>query len=140
MSDKKTEAKPRPAPRPTVTSAPFWDAAKQGKLVLQYDRKAGKYQYWPRPIGIHSGTQNLEWREASGRGKLYAWSEVYVPARGFEDVAPYVVAAVDLDEGVRMFARLVNVDPATLKGGQRLRVKWETVGEDGRMFVFEPEG
>lgn len=140
MSEKtKAEVRPRPAPRPTVTSAPFWEAAKEGRLLLQFDRRAGKYQYWPRPISIHSGTQDLEWREVSGRGRLYAWSEVHVPARGFEDVAPYVVAAVDLDEGVRLFARLVDVDAASLRRGQRLRIRWEPAGEDGRMFVFAPE-
>ena len=129
---------PRPAPRPTVTSAPFWDAARQGKLVLQYDRKAGRYQYWPRPIGIASGSQDLEWREASGLGRLYSWTLVHVPARGFEDVAPYVVAAVDLDERVRVMARLVDVDPRALKAGMKLRIDWEPAGEDGRMYVFRP--
>lgn len=134
-----TDRKPRAVPHPTVSSNPLWSGGKQGKLMLQYDRKAGKYQFFPRPLGIYSGSADVEWREASGRGKLYAWTLVHVPARGFEDVAPYVVAAVELDEGVRVMARLVDTDPKTLKPGARVRVAWEPAGPDGTMYVFRPD-
>lgn len=140
MSTAATDRKPRAIPHPTVTSTPLWSGGKNGKLMLQYDRKAGTYQFFPRPLGLHTGSADVEWREASGRGKLYAWTLVHVPARGFEDVAPYVVAAVELDEGVRVMARLAHVDPKTLKPGFRVRVDWEPAGADGVMYVFRPEG
>ena len=65
-----TEKKPRPVPTPTRTTTPFWEAAKEGRFLLQYDPAAGKYQFWPRPVSVHSGSRKLEWRESSGRGKL----------------------------------------------------------------------
>lgn len=141
MSDAKTDKPlPHPAPRPSALSQPMWDAAKQGKLLLQYDRKAGKYQFFPRPLAIYSGSDEVEWREASGKGKLYAWTLVHVPLRGLEDVAPYVSAAVELDEGVRLMARIVDCDPKALKPGMRLRVAWDKVGDGSlSMFVFRPE-
>jgi len=141
MSDAKTEKKlPHPAPPASALTQPMWDAARQGKLLLQYDRKAGKYQFFPRPLAIYSGSDEVEWREASGRGKLYAWTLVHVPLRGLEDVAPYVSAAVELDEGVRLMARIVDCDPKTLKPGMRVRVAWDKVGDGSQvMYVFRPE-
>ena len=140
MSEASPEKRPHPAPRPTPLSQPMWDAAKQGKLLLQYDRKAGKYQFFPRPLALYSGSDEVEWREASGKGKLYAWTLVHVPVRGLEDVVPYVAAAVELDEGVRVMARLIDCDPKALKPGQRVQVAWDKAGEGGAqaMYVFRP--
>jgi hypothetical protein len=129
---------PRPVPRPTQLTQPFWDAAKNGKLLLQYDRKTGKPQFWPRPVSIHSGSSDMEWREVSGRGKLYAWTEVHVPLPGMEEFAPYVLAAVELDEGVRIMSRLANVRADALKPGMAVKVAWEKLTDDISFYVFEP--
>lgn len=128
---------PRPTPILTETTRPFWDAAKHGRLMLQYDPKAGKYQFWPRPVSVHTGTDKLEWREASGKGTLFARTIVHVPARGFENVAPYVLVAVELDEGVRVVGRLIGIEPQDAKHGMRLKVCWEKLPDDGQYYAFE---
>jgi hypothetical protein len=135
-----TEKRPRRIPKPTSLTRPFWDAANEGRLVLQYDPEAGKYQFWPRPVSIHTGKANLEWREVSGKGKLYAYTVNDVPARGYEDLAPYVLGCVELDEGVRIMARLVNVTPEEVRPGMRLGVCWERLDDDINLFLFEPIG
>ena len=139
MATDKKEAAPRSIPRPTHLTQPFWDAAKEGRLVLQYDKTTGKPQFWPRPVSIHSGSTDLEWRDVSGKGKLYAWTEVHVPVRGMEDLAPYVLAAVELDEGVRIMSRLTNVQADQLTPGMAVKVAWEELSDDITMFVFEPD-
>ena len=68
----KPAPKPRPVPRPTANTQFFWDAAKRGKLALQYDPDADRYQFWPRAISTATGRRNLEWRETSGRGEVYS--------------------------------------------------------------------
>lgn len=53
-----TRAKqPRPQPVPSVTTKFFWDAAKDGKLAVQYDPVAKQYQFWPRAISVVTGQQ-----------------------------------------------------------------------------------
>ena len=64
---------------------------------------------------------------------------VHVPFRGFEDVAPYPVGAVDLEEGARIVARLINTQIEDLSPGMKFRVAWEPVSDDLNMYVFEPE-
>lgn len=138
MATQTEQKPPRAVPRPTQLTQPFWDAAKEGRLLLQFDRGTGKPQFWPRPVSIHSGQADMEWREVSGEGKLYAWTTVHVPLRGMEEFAPYVLAAVDLNEGVRIMARLVNVEADALTPGQAVRIVWEKLNDDISLYVFEP--
>lgn len=129
----------RPVPTPTPLTQPFWEAAKNEQLVLQFDRQTGATQFWPRPVSMSSGRGEMDWRECSGKGALYAWTRVHVPFRGFEDEAPYIVGAVDLVEGARVVARLVNTRIEDLTPGMKFRVAWEAVADDINLYVFEPD-
>ena len=44
--------------------------------------------------------------EASGSGKIYSHSRVHVAPEQFKSIVPYYLAIIDLDEGVRLMARL----------------------------------
>jgi uncharacterized protein len=81
----------------------------------------------------------MDWREVSGKGTLYAWTHVHVPVRGFENEVPYLVASVDLKEGARITARLVNAEAKDLSPGMKVRVAWERLSDDINMYVFEPD-
>lgn len=118
------------------TSAPFWEAVRQHKLLLQYDPKAKRYQFFPRPISLHSDSAALEWREAKGTGTLVAFTLTYFPAPGFEAELPYLEGLIQLDEGPRIFAPIANSTYETLKVGMRMRVRWPAA--DGEHpFQFE---
>ncbi len=66
---------------------------------------------------------------ASGLGSLYSYVITHRAAPGFE--APYVIAEVELDEGPRMLANLVDVapDPEQLPLDLALEVTFESFGE-----------
>ena len=135
-----SETKPqRPLPVPTNVSRPFWEAAKQRRLVIQYDPDAGAWQFYPRPGSLATGRRNLEWRQVSGRGTVYSWTETLVPPPGFEDRAPYVLATVDLEEGVRLLAMMVNAGAKDMRIGMAVRVCWEELSDDITFFAFEPD-
>ena len=141
MTTAKPEAKnkpERPVPRPSSFTKPFWDGAQQKKLMLQYDPDSRSYQFWPRPISIKTGKANLEWRQASGRGKLYSFTVVHVPGAGFEDRVPYVIGLVELEEGVRIVANMTGLQPEEAKIGLPVRLTWEPVG-DTNYYAFEPD-
>jgi uncharacterized OB-fold protein len=46
----------------------------------------------------------FEFKEVSGRGSVYTYSTVAAAPTGFEDIAPYTVAVIDLEEGGRLLA------------------------------------
>lgn len=132
------QPRPRPLPRPTQTTRFFWDAAKEGKLALQFDPVARRYQFWPRAGSVRTGKRNLQWRIVSGKGTVYSFTVTHVPAAGFHDRVPYLVALVELDEKVRIMANLMNVAPDDVKIGMRVRVTFEKLADDISYFAFEP--
>ena len=127
----------RPVPTATRTTSPFWEAAKEGRFLLQFDAEARKYQFWPRPVSVYSGSAKLEWRESTGRGVLVSRSNVNIAQRGFEKIIPFVLAAVDLDEGVRVVGRLHGIPFEDARVGMRLKLIWEDLSSDSRFFMFE---
>ena len=129
----------RPLPQPTGITRPFWDAAREHRLVIQYDPDTAAYQFYPRPGSVMTGKRNLEWREVSGKGSVYSYTETHVPTPGFEDQAPYLLATVDLDEGVRMLARLVGIEADEVAIGLRVRVCWDDLSDEITYFGFEPD-
>ena len=137
MNDK-TPTRRVPSPNTFVDSQPFWDAAQRGELVLQYCLDTGRFQHYPRPVSIYTGSRNLEWRPVSGRGTVYSYTVTRVPAPGFQDRVPYVIATVELDEGVRMVANLNNVSPDEVTIGMPVKLCWERLSETVNNPAFEP--
>jgi len=125
-------------PKPSALTKPFWDAAKEKKLVIQYDPDSRCYQWWPRALSVKTGKMNLEWREVSGNGNLYSYTVTHVPALGFEDKVPYLVGLVELDEGVRIISNLSGITEDNAKIGMPLRVTWEKLTDDINLFSFAP--
>jgi uncharacterized protein len=131
---------PRPLPKPDiyVETKPFWQAAKRHELLLQYDTEAGKFQWFPRPVSIYSGKRTLEWRAASGKGRLYTWTLSHIGWPGHADRVPYMCALVELEEGVRMLANLVNYQGVELRDGLPVRLVWEALSDEFEYPQFEP--
>ncbi len=135
----KSEAKPRPIPKETPTTQAFWEGARKGKLMLQWDPSKRRYQFWPRANSVRTGRRNLQWKATSGRGTLYSYTITHVPTPGFEDKAPYIIGLVELDEGVRIVANILNVEKEQLEIGMRLKVAWEKLAEGLNYFAFQPD-
>ena len=51
---------------------------------------------------------------------------------------PYVLAYVDLDEGVSLVSNVINCDIADVKIGMKLKPVFEQTSEDSGAILFEP--
>lgn len=125
-----TENKPERFGDPLT--APFWEGARQGKLLLQYSPSANRYQFYPRPFLAGTGESDLEWRESSGKGEVYSMTRIHRPLMGGTHV-PYICALVQLDEGVRFLSRVISPE---CRIGDRVEVVWEPRGLDPPFPVF----
>ena len=134
-----TPTRPRPLPQPWQLTEPFWEAARNGKLMIQYDPVVKKYQFYPRSVSIFTGRRNLEWREVPGKGTLYSFTDIHVPPPGFEDLAPYMIGVIELDEGVRMMTPLQGITMEDAKLGMRMRVCWQKLSDEITYPAFEPD-
>jgi uncharacterized OB-fold protein len=138
MSDAKKITRPLPRPDAYMETGPFWQAANDGKLLIQYCKDTGQYQWFPRPVSIYTGSRNVEWREVSGNGTLYTWTIATAPWPGHQDRVPYLCAIVELDEGVRIVTNLVNCTADDLEDGMPMKLAWDRLSEDFNFPVFEP--
>jgi uncharacterized protein len=127
-----------PIPNSYTNTQPFWDGAKQGKLMLQRCNATGKLQWPPRPLSLYTGRNDLSWIEVSGKATLYSWTVTRSAWPGHEGRVPYVCAYVKLQEGVRMLVNLINCDPEQLQIGMDLHLVWDELDEGVPYPAFTP--
>lgn len=117
-----------PGPTRTALSAPFWDGAAAGRLLLQRCGDCRKWVFYPRRFCPHCWSLDLDWFEASGVGRLATWTTVSRPGHpGWEPAVPYVVGLVELAEGPTMLSHLL-LAPHAARWGLELMVRFVPVG------------
>jgi len=110
----------RAVPHPDDTYRPFFEAAARGELLYQRCPECGHAQFYPRPICTACGADPA-WATASGRGHVHTFTTVRQNhAAPFKDELPYVVAMVELEEGVRMMSNVTGCEPQEVHIGLEL--------------------
>jgi uncharacterized OB-fold protein len=138
MSDGKSDPKPRPAPGADPETEAFWNGVNEGRLLVQRCQSCGNHQLYPRWRCLRCRGQ-VAWVEAGGGGTVYSFTVIRQNfSRSFRHLIPYVVALVDLDEGPRVMSNLVGCDPADVRIGMPVRVRFESVSDEASVPLFEP--
>ena len=92
----------KPVAQASELSGPYWEAAAQGRLVLQRCAACGKLRHYPRLLCDACYSDAADWAPASGRGKVHSWTVCHHAFHpGFAGDLPYTLVTVDLEEGVR---------------------------------------
>lgn len=124
---------------PTGDDQPFWDGAREGELVFQRCDSCA-YTRWPAAgVCPECLARQSTWTRVAGTGTLWSfvvYHRAYAPA--LTDQIPYPVALVELDCGVRLLSRLVDIDPGDAEVGMPLTVRYRELGDHGVVPVFGP--
>lgn len=129
----------KPLPVIDPESQPYWDALKQHRLLLKRCRACQRCHHYPRELCPHCHSDDVEWSQAAGGGHIYSYTVARRPAGpSFKPDTPYVVALVELDEGVRMMTNIVTSDVESLRIGQRVAVQFDDVTPDVTLPKFRP--
>lgn len=113
----------RPAGVSTPATAPYWQAAAEGRLLLQRCVTCGSLQHYPRTLCAACWSGALAWQEATGLGTVAAFTVVHQPGHpAWRFAVPYVLALVELDEGPLMTTNVIGVAPEEVWVGQRVRL------------------
>ena len=123
----------KPIPNPSPLTQPFWDGAKEGKLMLPRCTNCNRVHWYPRHICPFCHANTIEWIEGSGEGRLYTFAVQHRAFGGWAEEAPFVTAYIDLNEGDRMLTVLRGVDatkPETIRIGSKVKVEFEEASED----------
>jgi uncharacterized OB-fold protein len=112
------------APIPDPTTKPFWEAAREGRLMLGRCRDTGRHFFPPRGVSPFTLSTEVEMVPASGRGTVYSFTVMRV-------APPYAPAMVELEEGPRIFTNIVDGDFAEIRIGMAVRLVWKPTEGDG---------
>lgn len=105
----------------------------EGRFMLQRSRASGRFFFHPRVAEPLTGSRDLEWIAASGRGTVYATTVV----RAKPPTPAYNVVLVDLAEGPRIMSRVEGIAPESVAIGMTVQAR--IITQDGKpVLVFNP--
>ena len=121
-------------------TAPYWDAARRGQLIVQFCGRCEHRPFPPRTRCPACGAGDLEWGAVSGTGTVHTFTVAHRPPHPvFADGCPLVIAIVELTEGPHLISNVVDCDPTEVHIGMPLMVTFEEVDDsDIRLPVFAP--
>lgn len=117
--------------------ATWFDYCQRGELRIQRCRACGGHVFYPRFACPTCLSTDLEWVRASGRGVVHTFTVQHRAGPDYEGPLPFVIAIVELEEGVRMLSRVV-ADVDAVRIDMLVAVAWAKLGDDFQMPVFVP--
>jgi uncharacterized OB-fold protein len=129
----------KPIPPIQPWAEPFWAAAREEKLLIQHCRGCDRYVFYPRLQCPACFSAKLEWIEACGRGRVYTYSVVLNnPPSAFQNDVPFVIAIVELEEGVRLMTNIVGCKPDAVRCDMPVEVVFEKATDEITLPKFTP--
>jgi len=115
-----------PAPVPDLDTQPFWDGCEQERFLVPTCGSCGARRWPPGPMCPVCRSTATEWLESSGRGSVYSFLVVHHPVNPvLLDQVPYVVAMIELEEGIRVVGNVEDCDPDSVHTGMQVEVVFE---------------
>ncbi|MCA1725963.1 MAG: OB-fold domain-containing protein [Thermomicrobia bacterium] len=117
----------KPLPQADPVTAPYWESLKAHAMKIQRCNDTGKFFFYPRGMSPYTLS--------------HAFTIVYANrAPGFAEELPYVVALIELDEGVRMTSNLIDVqpDPEHVTIGMPVELVYDDVTDEITLPKFRP--
>ena len=135
---KEEQARPlRPRPALTQDNAFWFEGARQHRLLIQRCKQCGTLRHPPRPMC--SECRSYEWDvvDASGRGTVYSFVVNHYPQVPAFDY-PLAVGLIELEEGTRLVADVIGVEPSEIQVGMPVEVEWVDHDPDLSLPAFRP--
>lgn len=128
---------PAEPPRPVITpdTAHFWEGLNNRQVLIQACDACGKLRHPPGPMC--PSCRSLQWHtiKAGGRGTIHSFTIVHQPKLpGFQYPLPVVL--VDLEEGVRLLANLIDADPGDVVVGRAVTLEFVDAAPDFILPAF----
>ena len=100
----------------------FSEYLQKGKLMGTRCKKCGERYFPPRADCLKCMNDTFEWIEYSGKGTVHSFTKIYAAPKGFEDIAPYILGIVDLEEGGRLISWIKDIPENEIKIGMNIKV------------------
>lgn len=128
-------------PVSTPETAPYWEACRKHKLLIQKCGDCGKHQFYPRTICSHCTGGSLEWTEASGCGEVVSYTIMHrAVSKAYADSDVTILALIRLEEGVQMMSNITGCNPEQVSTGMAVEVTFEDWSDEISVPMFRPAG
>lgn len=126
-----------PLPEITPANRPYWEGARDGRLMIQRCPSCDTPNFPPR-LACTECFEPLEWVEASGRGTVFTYGVVHRPNLPdvFGEAAPFVVAVVELAEGPHVLSNVVGCEPGDVAVGVAVDAVFQPLTEEIGLPLF----
>ena len=132
---------PKPLPGLTDQTRPFWQAAREGRLLLQKCAACGTFNFHPKPWCIACGCRDLAWTEARPTGTVYSHTvsrSVAMNYPGWAAELPVIMCLIDLDDGARLYGQVTGCTPEEIRIGLRVQAYFEAISDEAGVPKFRP--
>jgi uncharacterized OB-fold protein len=117
-------------------SQPYWDGIAQGELRIQRCDACSRAVFYPRALCPHCHSEQLSWITATGKGTIYSYTVAHQAFGSFANDVPYIIAIVELTEGVRMMTRIIDAPRERVAIGVPVQVTFASLSEDITLPYF----
>jgi len=127
----------RPIPEMSPALAPYFAAARAGRLVVQRCTGCGALRFPPRELCSACLATEAAWQEVSGRGEIFSYyvmHQIYHP--GFAAEVPYAVVVVKLEEGPKLTSNVVDCPLDEIAIGMPVEVVFEELSPEVTLPKF----
>jgi uncharacterized OB-fold protein len=121
-----TDEAPYPLPQPTVFTTRFWQACQSQVLEIPVCLECDHLFLPGGPVCPKCWSAALGTREVSGSGSVFSYV-IYHRTYHPSIPAPYVVAIIELDEGVRLVSNIIECEPGAVFIGMQVEVVFQQI-------------
>lgn len=126
-----------PIPTQCPETASFWKACNEERFLVQECRQCGRTQYPYRAMCCHCWSSDIRDRQISGGGHVWSYSVVHRnQTQPFSAWGTYVVAVIELPEGVKVISNVVGCSPDAVRVGMPVQLAFASAAERGKIPVF----
>lgn len=126
-------------PNPREQALPYWKSAREHKLKFLRCEDCETWIDYIKLQCSNCGSRKLSWSACSGKGRLYSYSILYRAASpAFREKVPYVLAIIELEEGIKMMSHLINHDLAQIEVGMEIEACFDDAEDEMAVPYFQP--
>lgn len=117
---------------------PFWESLRDHAVKVQRCVDCGRYRHIPKDICSNCHSERATWSPISGQGEIHTYTIVHrAPTPAYQEEAPYALVHVTMEEGFRMFAKLLTDDPESVEIGMQVKAAYEDITPEWTLLLFE---
>jgi len=121
----------KPVPKPNSDTTWFWNACNNKHFLIQKCDNCQSVRFYPSSVCPDCHDRGWSTVEANGSGTVESYTIIrYAPNDAFEEDTPYVLALIEVEEGIRVMGNVLDCEPSEVNIGDSVSLKW--IRRDGQ--------